>query len=280
MTASVDKQHDLSIPPTYDLIAECMQVLAPETEGVSDFPGSMLSNLESKLLIGSNVLEYMRDRITRHDKLYFAMSTTCHLLCERMVDEGSIAQHNLEVYTSSLPLVMSAQLRRVHCHVYGSYLVHEYASLTFTDHQFEDLRASSQWFDHVFIGARGVEKFGKKFEVRTCKQEHSSILQDVMSRARRTVVILFDSSKLECADGASFMVLAPKVSVELQPDAELLILTDKSGIDTIIGRNQFKEFEGALRDSQFQVERDSPQIRVWRLNRPRPHQEKGNDKSR
>jgi hypothetical protein len=202
--------------------------------------------------------------VSEGSSLYFAMSTTAHIVFEQLVELGWVSGRCLDIYTSNLPLVLSAQLQRINCHIYGSYLVHEYASLTLSQDHLDKVQDIGPLFDHAFLGARGVIDYGRSLQVRTCKEEHVPILRDVVARTSGTVCVCFDSSKLECADGSSFMRLIPGVDVAMRPGAELLLVTNRADKQHPIRMRKFSEFTALLERSGFIQELPEGPVALWR----------------
>src|SRR4029077_5801053 len=109
-----------------------------------------------KLSVSSVAAAMTSPLVNPGTSFYFGMSTTCHLIFHQMLARGLTANDGVELYSSNIPLLLSAEIERVPCNVYGSALVHDYASLTFTPEQLKDATVRNLHFDFAFIGARSV----------------------------------------------------------------------------------------------------------------------------
>ncbi len=149
---------------TYLKIANSMKILMTDSGG--DFPGSMTKNLARKVLLAEECTNILKDYSAQHDRVYFAMSTTCHIIFEIAVKKQIVSDYLLEIHTSSIPLLLSAQINRINCNVFGRHLVHEYASLTFEDGD----EIESIHFDCVFLCSRSDIAGKQEVIVWSCKQ--------------------------------------------------------------------------------------------------------------
>jgi DeoR/GlpR family transcriptional regulator of sugar metabolism len=251
------KESLVSLPPSYEKIARAMTELIPESD--DPFPRSMLSETAQKSKIAKACLDLLEREMTTSDRVFIAMSTTCHLVFESLVRSNSYAQKTPTIFTSNLPVLLSALVQRIPCETYGNHLVHEYGSLSLS----AATGSPDVYFDNSVVGVRGITIANGVIEVRTCKEEHRNLLRKAIENTRSNVFVCFDLSKLACSDGTTFLRLScDGLDVRMQRSVSLTFIScSQEGEQD----RKFEIFDSMLKRSGFKCQKLGD-ISAWSLD--------------